>query len=60
MGARDLHNMVAEKGHPHFRLKAAQQSVKAARKMQKMCGCLNLVHAVSHYQVGMESRFVFH
>ena len=52
--------MVAEKGHPHPRLKAARQSVKAARQMQKIRGCLNLVHAVSQYHVGMESRFVFH
>ena len=45
--------MVAEKGHPHSRL-------KTARLMQIMRGCLNLVHAVSHYYVGMESRFAFH
>ena len=30
--------MVAEKGHPHPRLKAARQSVKAARQMQKPRG----------------------
>ena len=47
--------------------KSSAVNVKAARQMQKprgkcknMRGCLNLVHAVSHYHVGMESRFVIH
>ena len=60
-------SMVAKKDHPHPSLKATRKSVKAARQMQKPCGkckscaanakkqrgCLNLVHAVSHYHVGI-------
>ena len=42
--------MVAEKGHPHPHLKAARQTVKAARQMQKYVrlpqSCTALVHAV--------------
>ena len=42
--------MVAEKGHPRL---------KAARQMQKMRGCLNLVHAVPYNGLFSKQKFSY-
>ena len=40
--------------------KAARQMLNPRGKCKKQRGYLNIVHSVSHYHVGIESRFVFH